>query len=314
MTSTNKSSLGEGWNALWKSQRVLWWIFFVNLLVGLLASAILGAQLAPVLDHSLRAQDLYHGFDLGAAVELVSLPEANLSTVGMAALLLSIGFLVFMIFFNGGILETYRQRKPLAAGEFFQACGGYFWRMVRLLLWMSPVVAIIMGTSRGLVSWSDKLAGESPRPLLGFYVRLVTDIVTLLLLMAVRLWFDMAQVRAVVENERAMTRAASYAFRQTFGNFGSLFWIYFRITLIAWIALALALLLWQQTTAESTGLKFLLGEAVIFVWIGTRLWQRSSEMAWYQAWRVVPSAPVSFTPEDLEPAAPSAEAVNPKPS
>ena len=49
--------------------------------------------------------------------------------------------------------------------------------------------------------------------------------------MCIRLWFDMAQVRAVVEEETGMWRNAGRAFKLTFSNFGSLFWMYLRISI-----------------------------------------------------------------------------------
>jgi hypothetical protein len=107
--------------------------------------------------------------------------------------------------------------------------------------------------------------------------------------MAVRLWFDMAQVRMVAENERATTRALLQALRLTLTNFTTLFWIYLRISLIAWAFSAAAL--WASiklVQPEWIGVSFLLGQAVLLVWLGTRLWQRASEMVWYQQHRPAP--------------------------
>ena len=103
--------------------------------------------------------------------------------------------------------------------------------------------------------------------------------------MAVRLWFDMAEVRAVTEDEYAMHRSLIRTFRLTWRNFRPLFWIYSRLSLLALLGSALAL--WvgiELVPHQDVGTVFLLTQAVIFLWILSRLWQRSSEILWYQGY------------------------------
>ena len=56
-----------------------------------------------------------------------------------------------------------------------------------------------------------------------------------------QLWFDVAQIRAVAENERKIRLALGKSFRMTFGNFGSIFWILLRIGVVALAVSAAAL-------------------------------------------------------------------------
>jgi hypothetical protein len=103
-----------------------------------------------------------------------------------------------------------------------------------------------------------------------------------LVLMCIRLWFDMAQVRAVVEEETGMLRNAGRAFKLTFGNFGSLFWMYFRISLLGWLILAVGLYIWTKMPPARSQWTLLILELVVLCGFGTRLWQRACEMIWYQ--------------------------------
>jgi hypothetical protein len=156
--------------------------------------------------------------------------------------------------------------------------------------------------------WSGKLASNAPQPLLGFWVELAGLLLVAFLLMAVRLWFDMAQVLAVAENQRAMRRTVLQAFKITFGNFGSLFWIYLRLCVLGAAGLALALWIWVRLVRpEAIGVSFLLGQAVILLWIAIRLWLRASETRWYQ--HAFPPAPEpapapEVAPLDLNPPCP----------
>jgi hypothetical protein len=97
----------------------------------------------------------------------------------------------------------------------------------------------------------------------------------------------MAQVEAVIEDVRAVRRSLKHAFKLTFSNFGSLFWLYFRISFLAWLGLALGLWLWIRLSGPAAIIMF---EVVLLWWVGTRLWQRASEVAWYQRFAVVPAA------------------------
>ena len=95
----------------------------------------------------------------------------------------------------------------------------------------------------------------------------------------------MAQVLAVAEDDRVMGRALMHALRLTLANFTTLFWIYLRISLIAWAFSAAAFWAWiKLVQPEWIGVSFLLGQAVLLVWLG------HATLAAGQRNRVVPTA------------------------
>ena len=86
-----------------------------------------------------------------------------------------------------------------------------------------------------------------------------------------------------------MGRALVHALRLTLANFTALFWIYLRISLIAWAFSAAALWGWiKLVRPDWIGVSFLLGQTVLLVWLGTRLGQRASGTLWYQKHRPAP--------------------------
>jgi hypothetical protein len=131
-------------------------------------------------------------------------------------------------------------------------------------------------------TWSDSLAHDAPQEKLGFWVEVAGLFLVALLMMTVRIWFDMAQVHAVAEDQRSMLRAVARSFRLTFRNFGSLFWMYLHISFLAWLGLAAGLLIWIKIPPERVGLSFFVLETTLLWWAGTRLWQRASETVWYE--------------------------------
>jgi hypothetical protein len=280
MTKQN-GILREGASRVWKRQRILWWLFFVNLVLAWVATAPYSARLNQVTAHSLYSERLVNGFDYGAYSELVSNPdvaqEARLPESGVGVLV----YFFFALFLTGGVLEAYASDRKLTTAEFFQACGAFFWRGFRLLILMSVVLTPIALIGGGLFRWSGRLMLNTVNERTGYWVGLGVFVLTTFLAMVVRLWFDMAQVRTVIDDQRGMIRTALYSLKFTFSNFGSLFWLYFRISALAWIGLAVGLWIWTRIPGQHSGLSFWMMEIVLAWWIGTRLWQRASETAWY---------------------------------
>jgi hypothetical protein len=284
--------LSEGASRVWRYQRVLWWLFAINLVLAVCGTVPAYLSIAQVADHSLDSLRLVDTFDLPAFYELAANPEVNLRSRTSSPVLFSLIFFALVLFLTGGILEAYRAQHKLSTREFFEGCGRYFWRFVRLLGWMLvamvPIAIIAVASAR----WGGRLSDDAPDPKLGFWVMAGGGVLVFLLLSVVRLWADMAQVYAVAEREPAMLRALARGARITFGNLASLLWIYLRIALLGWLALALAFVLWTRVPGRDVTLSFLLFELTLLWWTGCRLWQRASETAWYErnASRLAPIA------------------------
>jgi hypothetical protein len=294
--SEQSGLLREGFGRVWRYQRVLWWIFFINLVFALFGSMPALTKLESI-GHSVRSQRLVNMFDYGAFSELTSNPEVDPFAAQGGSLHFAFVFFFFMLFLTGGILEAYRADRKLTTREFFEECGNYFWRWVRLLILMLIVLVPIAMLASGVKKLFSKLALESPDEKLAYWVLFGGMLLVGLLWMCVRLWFDMAQVRAVVEQEYGMWRNAGQAFRLTFSNFGSLFWLYFRISFVWWVIFALGFWIWTKMPPRRFEWTILVLEFVILTGFGTRLWQRASEMVWYQRrFLAARTPPVPVTP------------------
>jgi hypothetical protein len=198
-----------------------------------------------------------------------------------------------VLFLTGGILEAYRSGRRLTTREFFEACGSYFWRFARLLFMMLIVLIPPLMLAKPLSDKASPMLLTASQERAAFWMLVLGMAAIGVLLMCIRLWFDMAQVRAVVEEETGMLRNAGRAFKLTFSNFGSLFWIYLRISIVAWIVLGLGLYIWAKMPPARSSWTFLILELVILCGFGTRLWQRACEMIWYQRRFLAPlTAPI----------------------
>ena len=285
MTVDTRGLFAEGARRVWRYQRILWWLFAVNALFAMFSVRPGAEQFGDVLDRSLHAQRLSDAFDVFAFIELATKPEIQIGSTNGGAVTFALIFFVFSLFMTGGILEAYRPGRKLHTAEFFHACGAFFWRWVRMALCLIIVLAPLIFLAAIVNDWSSDLSENAAQETLGFWVLLAGALVLAFVLMVIRLWFDMAQVRAVAENDRAIRKSLAQAFRLTRKHFASLFRIYFAITLLAWTVLALALLLWSAMPSRYFALSTLMLELVILFWFFARLWQRASETVWYERWQ-----------------------------
>ncbi len=287
-----QGSVGRGWSLVWRHSRILGWIFAVNAVLGYASTVIPRLEFQNILDRSLVSDRMVNGFDMGVFVEALMKPEISLGALARGSVPFAYLFFFFILFITGGILAAYREDRRLTTGEFFEASGSYFWRMVRILLFsLIPlgVVAIVFAIVFGI---SSQINNEQT----AFYIRLAGIAFGVILVLLVRLWFDVAQVRAVAQNEHGMFHNVMRALVISLKALGSLLWIYLRISIVGWFVLALGLWLWAKVPGNHFGLSWLLLELVMLSQLFTRLWQRAASVTWYGLYAEEhPAAAVEFT-------------------
>jgi len=268
---------------VWARQRVLWLLYAISFVLAYVATRGTNARVGAILDHSSAARQLTHGFNVGAFSSLAMSPEAPLGGLASASVSGAVLFTIFMIFATGGILMTYYSGERLRAGAFFEWSGHHFWRFVRLTIYLLLVLipVLILGSILGRVY--TRIDKQSISPMPAVHVFEATVVLILFLLICIRIWFDMAQVIAVAEDEHRMHRCFRRAAALLWHNFGSLFWLYFRVSLIAWVVFALGVHIWtDHLRSESIAAPFVLSQFLIIFWIACRLWQRASECIWFR--------------------------------
>jgi hypothetical protein len=288
----SKGTVGTGWRLVWRHKKILIWVFVVNFILGAVATNAPRVEFSKVLNNSMQSARLANGFDMGTFVELISRPDINMTALMRGSVLYSYLFFLFMLFIVGGILTAYREDRPLSTGDFFGASGEYFWRMVRLFLMSLIPYAIVAAITGVIFAFGSGVASEKT----AFQIRIVGMVIGIVLVLLVRLWFDVAQVRAVAQNEHGMFRDLMRAFVISFKALGTLLWMYLRISIVAWVLLALGLWLWSHLPGNQVWATWLLLEVVMFTQIFARLWQRAASVYWYGLYAEEhPAAIVEFT-------------------
>src|SRR3984957_4641482 len=191
-----KGLLRSGAGMVTHSKRYIVWFYVLNLALAWFGAAAFSNQAHQVLDHSLAAGGLVHGFDAGVLVEIFLHPEfsgGTLSSTSAAATDFAALFFVMTALFLPGVFQGYASTYRLPREDFFRACGRNLWRFIRLMIVAGIVMGAVAGALFGIQGVLEKKAAESTNELLGFEVRTLSLVVIFLVMTALRIWFDLAE-------------------------------------------------------------------------------------------------------------------------
>lgn len=257
-----------------RHHRIISWILGVSLLLAWMGSLPARVAFGRILDHSLDANRLVNGFDLAAFGELMGSSEISMGSLCATSVAQFVVFFAYLLFLAGGIYTAYRSEHTLNTAEFFQACGGAFWHMLRLTL-VSLIPFALLGAGLALLVNLGEHFAESPNERTGDYALWLGLLLLGLLMLWVRAWFDLAQARTVAGGEQGMFRVAIRSFGLVTRR---LYASYLGIAALRLALLAAGLWLWTYLSPESTLKSFLLLEVLVLVQIVTRLWQRAASV------------------------------------
>jgi len=299
----DKGVLGSSFSLVVRHQRILWWVFAVNLILGGLGASGTARTLGSALHHSLAGQRLTSHVDLGMFLELASQPSVKLFSHSGGVFLFAALYFLFLLFITPGIISLYFEDRRLTTGQFFGAVGTFFWAFVRLALWSLIPFVLVNLLYEGVHGAANYIGDRAVADQTGFYILVVGCIPVLLLLVWVRLWFDLAQVRAVALNEPRTRRDVARAFGLAVRRTWHLYWSYIAICILTNVVTAVAVLLWTKVPGRAVPLTFLLLETIILAHILGRLWMKACATTWYRLNpEPVPVAP-EYTPYQPSPPA-----------
>lgn len=297
MVNSDTGVLKRGFALVVRHQRILWWVFAVNLVLGGLGASSTARTLGSALHHSLAGEKLSNGFDLGMFLELVTQPDVKLFSHSGGIILFAVLYFLFLLFVAPGIIAAYLEDRRLTTGEFFGAAGAFFWTFVRLALWSVIPFVVVNLLYQGVQQLSDYVGDRALADRTGFYILVVGCIPVLLLLVWVRLWFDLAQVRAVALNEHRTRRDVVRAFRWALRQTWPVYWAYIGVCVLVCVITGVFLLIWAKVPARAVPVTFLLLELIMLTHIFGRLWQKGCATTWY----TLNPEPVPIEPPPYEP-------------
>jgi len=290
--------LSSGWSMVGRNKRYIVWFYVLNVALAWFGTAAFGNQAHEILDHSLQADRLLQGLDLGVLTEMFARPEFGpTSASGAPAVDFALLFFFLTALFLPGVLQGYASTYRLPREDFFRACGRNLWRFIRLMIVAGIVFAIVAGVLFGIRGALLKAAGESTNELLPFYVSMASLAVIFLVMSVLRIWFDLAQADVVLSDQRAVRKSIGAAFRHTWRGLGRLLTSYVVTTIVAAVVLAAGIWIWMKVVppASVTG-AVIVSQLTLALLLIPRFWQRGVAVSYYRQNMVEPVAVVeSFT-------------------
>jgi hypothetical protein len=266
-----------------RNKRYVVWFYLLNLAFAHFGASSFSDAAHGILDHSLYADKLLHGFSLGVFLELLVRPEfGTLPSATHPAMMFAVVFFLASLLFMPGVLLGYASDHGLPRDEFFRACGRNVWPFVRLSLFFTvfagSMAGILFAGLNALVSAADKSSNER----LPFFTQLIGSVFILLVLTITRMWFDVAQTDVVLRDQPAVRKSIVAGFRKTRRKFGRLLGSYLVIAIVAMAVLVTGILLWYAIVPPSSVLgAFIIGQATMLLLLATRFWQRATAVACY---------------------------------
>jgi hypothetical protein len=271
-------SVHGGAGLVWRHQRLVWWIFVVNLVLAWLASLPARATLSAVLDHSLESAKLVAGFDLGTLALMLERPDVQMNRQAPAMIGASVIFVMYLLLIDGGVFTVYLEDRKLSRAEFFENAGLYFWRMVRLALYSLIPFGLLAALHSSINNAADKLARDAAPERLGFCVQVGGGLLIALIALLVRLWFDLTQAQVVRDNERKVFRTLLRSIKPAFTS--GLYWKYVGIGLLSAMAMAAGIGVWFYLPHPAMAASFVVLELMTVTMIATRLWLKATSARW----------------------------------
>lgn len=266
------------------------WTYIFNLILAFIFSVNFNLRLSAILDHSLAAQRLSAGFDLGTAAEsLLHLSEApgGLGT-GSGSLSVLVFFIIYFILVPG-TLFCYLTNTRARLGTLLRRGLFHFWRFVRITIAMLLVSAMVLGPLFVLHRHWSNFIEERIVGLPALILTLAGSAVLLLIASLLRLYFDLIEIYTIQlgttllpngKPDRRIRRTFRPAFRTLRANFLRSWLVFLLLAIFGAAAFVFSVRTTMHMLAQPRiWPMFLVSQAGLFVMLFTRFWQRCAEVS-----------------------------------
>lgn len=302
--NSKQGLVSGGFARMTHNKRYIIWFYVVNVALAWLGAGAFNNQVHEILDHSLRADQLLHGFNLVALIEMFARPEYGPMMASFApAMHFAVLYFIFTALFMPGILSGYASTYRLPREDFFRASGRNLWRFIRLMIVAAVVMGIVAGALFGIRALLVKKATESTNEMLPFFVSMTCIVIIFLMMSTLRIWFDIAEADIVLSDQRVVRKSLAAAFRYTWRNLGQLLGAYVLVAVVGIAILTVGIFLWINIVpAASVAGAVIISQLTLLFLLIPRFWQRGAAVTYYLNEMEEPIPQRSFAPAPPQPA------------
>ncbi len=286
----NQGLLGSGLNMVMRNKRYIFWFWLLNLTLAEFGTAAFRRGTHAIMDHSLYASRLIPSLDIGTVAELLLRRDfGHLNSMTTPSLYFAVLFFIATALFLPGIFAGYASTYRLPREDFFRACGRNLWRFIRIMIIAGIIMGIIAAALFAANGAIAKQADASTNEKLPFQLQVIGLAIVFLIMTILRIWFDLSEADAVLNDQRAIRKSIGTAFKHTFRSLGRLLGSYVISTIVAATFLCASLWIWLRLVAPGSLIgAFVIAQITLFLLLIPRFWQRGIAVSYWRQKMLMP--------------------------
>lgn len=282
------------------NKRIVTTIYAVLFLLALVIVIPFGNTIAGIAGNSMAFTKLLNDFNYTVYTDFMRDAEKAIQPYISIAFWTAVLYLIFTIFFSGGILTILKaEDKDKSLKLFWQGCAVYFWRFLRLAIYMLILQIIIFAiVFIPLSAIIASMNNTSTEPAI-FYTALAAIIIYLFFLIILLSVTDYAKIMLSVHDEfrpiRTIIRSFGFVFRHLFSTIGL-----YKILLVFPVALFILYFIISDKIGMSTGftifITFLIQQIFVWLRVFVKIWYLASELDLYSKFDNQKNSAVEIVP------------------
>jgi hypothetical protein len=278
-------SYGKGFNQTFSNKKIVTTIYAILLLFALAIAIPFSKTIKIEAGNSMAISKLLNDFNYTVYTDFMREAGKAIQPYISTAFWIAILYLVFTIFFSGGILTLLKDGKgDKSLKLFWQGCAIYFWRFFRLALYMVilQIIAFI-AVYIPLSAIIGSISKTSTEPTI-FYTAIAGVVIHLLLFIILLTVTDYAKVMMVEHDAYRPLRTIIRSFGFVFKHFFSTIGLYKSLLIFPVVLFVLYFIVVDKigmSTWFTIFITFIIQQAFIWLRVYVKFWYLASELDLY---------------------------------
>lgn len=280
------TSYSSGFKAAFTTKKLITTIYIITFLMALMLAIPFSGTIQKEAGNSMAFSSLLKDFDYTVYQDFMNHSAKAIQPYISTALWLGIFYLLFTIFFEGGILKVLKRKEDKFTLRFFwEASAKYFSRFLRLAIYMiitQVILTVIIFFILTLILSS--VHKSAPNESYLFYTTLIGIIIYLLIFIFMLVVTDYAKIMMIEKDEYTPFRTIIRSFGFAFKHFLSTYLLYL-LLLIVPILLFLVYFTIESAIGMTSGWRilfiFIVQQLLIWCRVFTKIWILGSELTLY---------------------------------
>lgn len=277
----------QGFKAAGKSKKTALVIYLITFLFALTLALPFRGMLKQTAGNSMAINSMIKGFDFTTYTDFLRSACHAIEPFVSAVIWSGIFYLVFTIFFAGGVLKILNNgSRKFSAVAFFEGCAEYFFRYLRLAIYLiilQLIFAFIVFIPVSIIAAAAADTAQNEATI--FYIVLTGIIVYLLFLVLGLTIGDYAKIILFINGSKKSLKSVWLAARFVIKHFFSTYFLY----LILLIAPALLILVYfyldnavGMVSASTIFIMFIIQQIFVLARSWIKIWFTGSELSLYK--------------------------------